>query len=178
MDLRIFLFRRYKSRRRPHPRSPLVTPRHPFLTHLTQLDRNGTATASLLGRPRWPVDDSRFWRRSMGQEGRYSIYNPHGSGSGSPPGSSFPIPHLVPMLRIFLVICFGFRLLFLSISILIRFFHFPLPPIPTRPLPPSLPFHYLSPLCVGRRRTAAEYNWTAEKNGWIPGAYKEEDRVQ
>jgi hypothetical protein len=28
---------------------------------------------------------------------------------------------------------------------------------------------------MGRRRTAEEYHRTAEDNGWVPGAHKEED---
>ena len=31
---------------------------------------------------------------------------------------------------------------------------------------------------MGRRRTAEEYNRTAEENGWVLGAYVEEDSIQ
>jgi hypothetical protein len=31
---------------------------------------------------------------------------------------------------------------------------------------------------MGRRRTAEEYNRTAEENGWVLGAYAEEDSIQ
>jgi len=29
-----------------------------------------------------------------------------------------------------------------------------------------------------RKRTAEDYSRTAKENGWIPGAYEEEDRIQ
>jgi hypothetical protein len=31
---------------------------------------------------------------------------------------------------------------------------------------------------MGRRRTAEEYNQTAEENGWVRGAHEEEDSIQ
>ena len=31
---------------------------------------------------------------------------------------------------------------------------------------------------MGRRRTAEEYNRIAEENGWVLGAYAEEDSIQ
>ena len=31
---------------------------------------------------------------------------------------------------------------------------------------------------MGRKRTAEDYHRTAEENGWVPGAYEEEDSVQ
>jgi hypothetical protein len=31
---------------------------------------------------------------------------------------------------------------------------------------------------MGRKRTAEDYNRTAEENGWVPRAYEEEDRIE
>jgi hypothetical protein len=31
---------------------------------------------------------------------------------------------------------------------------------------------------MGRKRSAEDYQRTAEKNGWVTGAYKEEDSIQ
>jgi hypothetical protein len=31
---------------------------------------------------------------------------------------------------------------------------------------------------MGRKRTAADYQRTAEENGWVPGAHEEEDSEQ
>jgi hypothetical protein len=31
---------------------------------------------------------------------------------------------------------------------------------------------------MGRKRTAEDYHRTVKENGWVPGAYKEENSVQ
>jgi hypothetical protein len=49
-------------------------------------------------------------------------------------------------------------------------------PLLLSPLPS--PFHRSTLERMGRKWTAEDYNRTAEKNGWVPGAHEKEDRIQ